>query len=113
MLHVLERSRESDPMGPHLAAKERLARSIRDLDAARSRLGACGAAGPPDSSALDAEAGELRVELTHARAADADLLQRALQLVLRVEAAAQTCGEGTALDRALVRIARRRASGTQ
>jgi hypothetical protein len=108
MLQILELSRAADPLLPRLPARDRISRSIRVLDAARARLETCERVPPDAAAVLESEIAALRGELARARVADPDQLQRTLQSVLRAETAADACGTGTALDRALARMAARR-----
>ncbi len=110
MLEILQLSRDADPLSSGLSSRERLARSRRDLEAARARHDACDASQPADAAALMSESDQLRSDLGRARVADPDLLERTMALVLRLEAPAEHCASATPLDRALLRVARRRQS---
>ena len=109
MLEVLRLSRDADPLLPRFPARERIARCLRALDAVVVRLDSCDESPP----VLLSEVGEIREDLRRARVPDPDLLERTLQVVLRGEHAAESCGPGTPLDRALMRIAERHQAGAQ
>jgi len=109
MLEVLQLSRGADPLLPHLPASERIARCIRNLDAAQARLNAC----RPAPVELTTEIGQLRATLVRTRVADPDLLERTLQTIMRAETSADSCVSSTPLDRALARIAQRHSAGAQ
>jgi len=113
MLEVLELSRAADPFLPRLPVRERIARAVRDLDAALARVDSCVSVPADSSNTLKHEIGRLRDELVRSRTVDPDLLQQTLQAVLRAETAAASCPQETSSDRALVRIAHRHQGAAQ
>jgi Flp pilus assembly protein TadD len=95
-----------DPMATRIGLRERQERLDSDLLYAQQRLRACVAQGGGEADAT------LQTELDaamsqHPRAVDQDSLESALELIVRVESSTiRRCGPPTAMDQALLLIAR-------
>jgi tetratricopeptide (TPR) repeat protein len=114
LLQITEAILLSDPLAPGLSSTERSRRLIQGFRQASERLTRCQAEGGTQvvesplfaglRTEVDAAAGKLSPATLRR---DAELLRSSLNLIYRIEIAAQTCGKSSPLDRALVLIARK------
>jgi hypothetical protein len=107
-----------DPLRPGLSLRQRRDRVMAALSAALNALDACGAGQPQADKAfhpLRAEAIPLEAALSLQRIRRApETIDTALTLIYRMEQqAAASCGQGSALDRALLIIGRRHEADRQ
>jgi len=114
-LQVSARILALDPFARGISLRERARRTLALFDAARARLDRCQTASTPAQAQalgdLAAAVADIAPRLERrALARDGDLLDRALDIALKVEVA--DCGEATVDDRALQIIARGRTGAT-